>query len=327
MPNARRLCKHGKYRKLMLCLSDIREVFMRFIKKTLILIFFTAALLSACCKSDTVDADNTSVYMLSENKTELTDDLKSADNIQLIQKYSEILYGIFKNYDTATPHTYEQYFTESGISPYYIGEPVDIVVGDYSKNSECTTLTFADIDGDNVPELCLSRMEPQENFTNLDWIDVYKPNGICAGTFINGQLWRADGKIYACAYDLTYGSVTDISDNFMYVYCTLGLPTSEYDAHDIIIGSADGIADTYDYSVEELQSSTDFTDNKFEENCTEYLGTNMSKLFADGSALPAATKPIVLTDPVDYSIEDITAFLENLFEEYLAAVKASQPSR
>lgn len=305
----------------MFCLNDIRKDSMRFIKKTAILILFAAALLSACSNSNTADADNTSVY---DNKTELTDVSQKTDNTQLIQKYSDILYGIFKNFDAATPHTYEQYFTESGISPYYIGESVDIIVGDYSKKSECTTLTLADIDGDNVPELCLSRMEPQKNFTNLDWIDVYKPNGICIGTFINGQLWRANGKIYACTYDLTYGSVTDISDNFMYVYCTLGLPTSEYNAHDIIIGSADGIADTYDYSIEEVQSSTEFIDNKFEETCTDYLGTDMSKLFADGSALPAATKSIVLADPVDYSIEDISIFLENLFEEYL---EFSQPSR
>lgn len=302
-------------------INDIRKDFMRFIKKTIILILLAVTLLSACSNSDTADADNTSVY---DNKTELTDISKAADNTLLIQKYSDVLYGIFKNYDAATPHTYEQYFTESGISPYYIGEQVDIAVGDYRKNCESTTVTLADIDGDNVPELCLSRMEPQKNFTNLDWIDVYKPNGICIGTFINGQLWRANGKIYACAYDLTYGSVTDISDNFMYVYCTLGLPTSEYDAHDIIIGSADGIADTYDYSIEKVQSSAEFIDNKFEETCTDYLGTNMSRLFADGSALPAATKPIVLADPIDYSIEDILAFLENLFEEYL---EFSQPSR
>lgn len=143
------------------------------------------------------------------------------------------------------------------------------------------------------------------------------------GTFIDGQLWDADGKIYACAYDLTYGSVTDISDNFMYVYCTLGLPTAEYDAHDIIVGSADGIADIYDYSPEELQSSAEFTDDKFKEVCTEYLETDMSKLFADGSALPAATKPIALADPINYSTEDISVFLQSLFEEYLEAIPNS----
>lgn len=246
-----------------------------------------------------------------------------ADNSELIQNYTDILYGIFKNYDVATPHTYEQYFTEEDISPYYIGEPADIDVGDHTKKSECTTVTFADIDGDSVPEMCLSRMEPEKYFTNLDWIDVYKPNGVCVGTFIDGQLWDADGKIYACAYDLTYGSVTDISDNFMYVYCTLGLPTSEYDAHDIIIGSADGIADIYDYSPEELQSSAEFTDDKFKEVCTEYLGTSMSKLFADGSALPAATKSIALADPINYSTDDISVFLQSLFEEYLEAIPNS----
>lgn len=301
----------------MFCLSDIRKDFMRFIKKTTILILFAVALLSACSNSDTADADNTSVYMLSENKTELTDASKSADNTQLIQKYSDILYGIFKNYDVATPHTYEQYFTESDISPYYIGEMVDIDVGEYSKNSECTTITFADIDGDNVPEMCLSRMEPQENFTNLDWIDVYKPDGTCVGTFISGQLWIANGKIYACAYDLTYGSVTDISDNFMYVYCTLGLPTLEYSAHDIITGTANGIVDIYDYSPEELQSSMEFIDDSFQKICTEYLGTNMSELFVNGSPLHAVTKSIILPNTVDYNVKDIAAVLETILEEYL----------
>lgn len=110
--------------------------------------------------------------------------------------------------------------------------------------------------------------------------------------------------------------MTDISDNFMYVYCTLGLPTSDYDAHDIIIGSADGISDFYDYSPEELQSSTEFTDDKFKEVCTEYLGTSMSKLFADGSALPAAIKPIALADPVDYNTEEIAEVLEELLGKY-----------
>ena len=290
-------------------------------------------LLCAACLAMTAcgKAANNEQESLTEGITTITEVTEAenspADNSELIQNYADILYGIFKNYDAATPHTYEQYFTEADISPYYIGEPVDIDIGDHTKKSECTTVTFADIDGDGVPEMCLSRMEPREGFTNLDWVDIYEPDGTCAGTFIDGQLWVADGKIYACAYDLTYGSVTDISDNFMYVYCTLGLPTSDYDAHDIIIGSADGISDFYDYSPEELQSSTEFTDDKFEEVCTEYLGTSMSKLFADGSALPAATKPIVLADPVDYSIEDISAFLESLFEEYLEEIKDSQSSR
>ena len=241
----------------------------------------------------------------------------------MIQNYADILYGIFKNYNVATPHTYEQYFTEADISPYYIGEPVDIDIGDHTKKSECTTVTFADIDDDGVPEMCLSRMEPREGFTNLDWVDIYELDGTCAGTFIDGQLWEADGKIYACAYDLTYGAVTDISDNFMYVYCTLGLPTSDYDAHDIIIGSADGIIDSYDYSAEEMQSSADFTDERFREFCTEYLGTDMSELFSEGSALPAVTKSIALADPADHSAEEIAEVLEGLLGEYFAALRVS----
>ena len=287
-----------------------------YMKNKAIFLLCAACLAMTACGKATDNVQES----LTEGITTITDvtetENRPADNSELIQNYADILYGIFKNFDAATPHTYEQYFTESGISPYYIGEQVDIAVGDYRKNCESTTVTLADIDGDNVPELCLSRMEPQKNFTNLDWIDVYKPNGICIGTFINGQLWRANGKIYACAYDLTYGSVTDISDNFMYVYCTLGLPTSDYDAHDIIIGSADGISDFYDYFPEELQSSTEFTDDKFEEVCTEYLSTSMSKLFADGSALPAATKPIALADPVDYNTEEIAEVLEELLGKY-----------
>ena len=256
--------------------------------------------------------------------TEVTETENSpADNSELIQNYADILYGIFKKYDTATPHTYEQYFTETDISPYYIGEPVDIDIGDHTKKSECTTVTFADINGDNVPEMCLSRMEPAEYFTNLDWVDVYKPDGTCTGTFIDGQLWQVGGKIYACAYDLTYGAVTDISDNFMYVYCTLGLPTAGYDAHDIIIGSADGIIGSYDLSSEELQSSVNFTDSRFQEFCTEYLGTDMSKLFAEGSALTAVTKSIALADPADYNTEEIAEVLEELLGEYFAALRLS----
>lgn len=290
-------------------------------------------LLCAVCLTMTAcgKAANNEQESLAEEITTVTEATEAenspADNSELIQNYANTLYGIFKNYDVATPHTYEQYFTEEDISPYYIGEPVDIDVGDHTKKSECTTITFADIDGDNVPEMCLSRMEPAEYSTNLDWVDVYKPNGVCAGTFIDGQLWEVGGKIYACAYDLTYGAVTEISNNFMYVYCTLGLPTSDYYAHDVIIGSADDISDFYDYSPEELQSSAEFTDDKFEEACTKNLGTSMSKLFSDGSALPAATKPITLTDPINYSTEDISAFLQSLFEEYLEAIKDSRSSR
>lgn len=290
-------------------------------------------LLCAACLAMTAcgKAANNEQESLTEGITTITEvtetEKSSADNSELIQNYADILYGIFKKYDAAVPHTYEQYFTEEDISPYYIGEPVDIDVGDHTKKSECTTVTFADIDGDNVPEMCLSHMEPRENFTNLDWVDVYKPDGTCAGTFIDGQLWDADGKIYACAYDLTYGSVTDISDNFIYVYCTLGLPTAEYDAHDIIIGSADGIDGFYDYSPEELQSAAEFTDDKFKEVCTEYLGTDMSKLFTYGSALPAAAKPIALADPINYSAEDISSFLQSLFEEYLEAIQNSLSSK
>ena len=105
------------------------------------------------------------------------------------------------------------------------------------------------------------------------------------------------------------------------------MPTTEYDAHDIIIGSAYGIDGFYDYSPEELQSSAEFTDDKFKEVCTEYLGTNMSKLFTDGSALPAAAKPIAPADPINYSTEDISAFLQSLFEEYLEAIQNSLSSK
>ena len=284
--------------------------------KAIFLLCAACLAMTACGKA----TDNVQESLTEEEVTTITEVTETenspADNSELIQNYADILYGIFKNYDAATPHTYEQYFTEADISPYYIGEPVDIDIGDHTKKSECTTVTFADIDGDGVPEMCLSRMEPREGFTNLDWVDIYEPDGTCAGTFIDGQLWEADGKIYACAYDLTYGAVTDISDNFMYVYCTLGLPTSDYDAHDIIIGSADGISDFYDYSPEELQSSTEFTDDKFKEVCTEYLGTSMSKLFADGSALPAATKSIVLADPADYNTEEIAEVPEELLGKY-----------
>lgn len=280
-------------------------------KKAVLALCLLCLALSACA-----DTKSQAEEIISSTSEVTETENSPADNSELIQNYADILYGIFKNYDAATPHTYEQYFTEADISPYYIGEPVDIDIGDHTKKSECTTVTFADIDGDGVPEMCLSRMEPREGFTNLDWVDIYEPDGTCAGTFIDGQLWEADGKIYACAYDLTYGAVTDISDNFMYVYCTLGLPTSDYDAHDIIIGSADGISDFYDYSPEELQSSTKFTDDKFEEVCTEYLGTSMSKLFADGSALPAATKSIVLADPADYNTEEIAEVLEELLGKY-----------
>lgn len=280
-------------------------------KKAVLALCLLCLALSACA-----DTKSQAEEIISSTSEVTETENSPADNSELIQNYADILYGIFKNYDAATPHTYEQYFTEADISPYYIGEPVDIDIGDHTKKSECTTVTFADIDGDGVPEMCLSRMEPREGFTNLDWVDIYEPDGTCAGTFIDGQLWEADGKIYACAYDLTYGAVTDISDNFMYVYCTLGLPTSDYDAHDIIIGSADGISDFYDYSPEELQSSTEFTDDKFKEVCTEYLGTSMSKLFADGSALPAATKSIVLADPADYNTEEIAEVLEELLGKY-----------
>ncbi len=280
-------------------------------KKAVLALCLLCLALSACA-----DTKSQAEEIISSTSEVTENENSPADNSELIQNYADILYGIFKNYDAATPHTYEQYFTEADISPYYIGEPVDIDIGDHTKKSECTTVTFADIDGDGVPEMCLSRMEPREGFTNLDWVDIYEPDGTCAGTFIDGQLWEADGKIYACAYDLTYGAVTDISDNFMYVYCTLGLPTSDYDAHDIIIGSANGISDFYDYSPEELQSSTEFTDDKFEEVCTEYLGTSMSKLFADGSALPAAIKPIALADPADYNTEEIAEVPEELPRKY-----------
>lgn len=280
-------------------------------KKAVLALCLLCLALSACA-----DTKSQAEEIISSTSEVTETENSPADNSELIKNYADILYGIFKKYDTATPHTYEQYFTEADISPYYIGEPVDIDIGDHTEKSECTTVTFADIDGDGVPEMCLSRMEPREGFTNLDWVDIYEPDGTCAGTFIDGQLWKANGKIYACAYDLTYGAVTDISDNFMYVYCTLGLPTSDYDAHDIIIGSADGISDFYDYSPEELQSSTEFTDDKFKEVCTEYLGTSMSKLFADGSALPAATKSIVLADPADYNTEEIAEVPEELLGKY-----------
>lgn len=280
-------------------------------KKAVLALCLLCLALSACA-----DTKSQAEEIISSTSEVTETENSPADNSELIQNYADILYGIFKKYDTATPHTYEQYFTEADISLYYIGEPVDIDIGDHTKKSECTTVIFADIDGDGVPEMCLSRMEPREGFTNLDWVDIYEPDGTCAGTFIDGQLWEADGKIYACAYDLTYGAVTDISDNFMYVYCTLGLPTSDNDAHDIIIGSADGISDFYDYSPEELQSSTEFTDDKFEEVCTEYLGTSMSKLFADGSALPAAIKPIALADPADYNTEEIAEVPEELLGKY-----------
>ncbi len=287
-------------------------------KKAVLALCLLCLALSAC--ADTKSQAEEIISLTSEvTETENS----PADNSELIQNYADILYGIFKNYNVATPHTYEQYFTEADISPYYIGEPVDIDIGDHTKKSECTTVTFADIDDDGVPEMCLSRMEPREGFTNLDWVDIYELDGTCAGTFIDGQLWEADGKIYACAYDLTYGAVTDISDNFMYVYCTLGLPTSDYDAHDIIIGSADGIIDSYDYSAEEMQSSADFTDERFREFCTEYLGTDMSELFSEGSALPAVTKSIALADPADHSAEEIAEVLEGLLGEYFAALRVS----
>ena len=109
----------------------------------------------------------------------------------------------------------------------------------------------------------------------------------------------------------------------MYVYCTLGLPTAEYDAHDIIIGSADGIINSYDYSAEELQSAADFTDGRFREFCTEYLGTDMSELFAEGSALPAVTKSIALADPANYGAEEIAEVLNGLLGEYFAALRVS----
>lgn len=101
---------------------------------------------------------NKSIYLLCAVCLAMTACRKTTDNALLIQQYANTLYSIFKNYDVATPHTYEQYFTEEDISPYYIGETVDIDVGDHAKKSECTTVTFADIDGDSVSEMCLSRM-------------------------------------------------------------------------------------------------------------------------------------------------------------------------
>ena len=107
-----------------------------------------AILLCAACLTMTAcgKTTNNEQESLTEEVTTITEVTETenspADNSELIQNYADILYGIFKNYNVATPHTYEQYFTEADISPYYIGEPVNIDIGDHTKKSECTTVTF-----------------------------------------------------------------------------------------------------------------------------------------------------------------------------------------
>lgn len=281
------------------------------ITNTKISVIFAAILLSACNKNIGIDTSK------HDNYSKTTNSYAVYSNTQMLsQDYSKILYNIFKKYDIATPHTYEDYFTEIDISPYYLGEKVDIDLGSYKKTSECTKITLADIDNDSLPEMCLSRMEPQEYFTSLEWIDVYKQNGVCIGSYISGQLWESNDKIYSCAYDLTYGALTSLSDNFSYVYCTLGVPVPNYKSYDLIIGDLSKIEGNYDYSNEEWQSSSDFIDVKFNEACAELFGTDMTELYETGNELYSVTKVITLPNLENYTEEDIYNCILPLLESY-----------